>query len=396
MEAIEVLHIGVGKCGNNFVDGLVRANKDSALVGMLYNTAANDVSTLDTFLEEEVGYVIIPNADGSGANRNLAKQYAIKNMPLFEERIRKYATANNFTFYFSMDGGTGSGCTPELIKYLDENLGYDHTCNVVMAMRSKNLSKAQLENTRACYNEIMELHKQGIIKSIMIIDNDSRKTIEEVNMDAVRDISYSYSFKAADDLGVIDTTDMGNYFNSVGYRTVYTLNSNIDSFEKALEDAIEKSVFLKPDKYVVTEEFKSKLKSDSNFTEQEKNTMLEMENNYKFSCNSLIGLIQTTRYKVEDVLATIKKKLHSKLGENDVNVIGLGGMNIPQYKIKEVISQIKMASFEARTEENNIIFYNEELDDNTEEVQPKTRRRTPVKKKSMSEIFDKNMWKNKR
>ena len=159
---------------------------------------------------------------------------------------------------------------------------------------------------------------------------------------------------------------------------------------------MKKSVFLKPDKYVVTEEFKSKLKSDSNFTEQEKNTMLEMENNYKFSCNSLIGLIQTTRYKVEDELATIKKKLHSKLGENDVNVIGLGVMNIPQYKIKEVISQIKMASFEARTEENNIIFYNEELDDNTEEVPPKTRRRTPVKKKSMSEIFDKNMWKNKR
>ena len=223
MENKEVLHIGVGRCGNAIVDGLVRSNK--GLVGLLYNTAANDVNMLDSFLDGTAGVILIPNADGSGKDPKLAKEYALANMDMFEDQLGRYSMSNNFVFYFSMDGGTGSGCSPELIKHVHSIYGDTCTINVVPFIRSKNLSQEQLENVKNCWREIDKLKEKRIIKSIMIVDNDSRETIEEINRETIKLINYSYSLKDLDDSGAIDTTDMGRYFNQPGYRTVYHLDN---------------------------------------------------------------------------------------------------------------------------------------------------------------------------
>lgn len=390
MENKEVLHIGVGRCGNNIVDGLVRGNNN--LVGMIYNTAHNDVSTLESFIEEEVGVVLIPNADGSGKNRDLAKTYANKNMNLFEQQIKKYSVSTNFVFYFSMDGGTGSGCTPELIKYLHDNLDYEHDINVVMMMRSENLSKVQLENTKACNNEIIELKRKGIVKSIMIIDNDSRDTIEEVNSEVVKAISYSYGLKDFDDSGAIDTTDMSRYFNAIGYRVIYMINNKIDDFEKALEDAIEKSVFLKPDKYILTDEHVNKIENSEILSDEEKATKIEQERKFKYKCDQLLGLLQPNRYKVQNVLDVVKRIYNHKLGVNDVNIIGMSGMDTPDYKINDVISRLKMASLDLDLKKKDELFYDEIIEDVVDSPKAKERKRGGKKKKSIEEILNKDLW----
>lgn len=399
MENKEVLHIGVGRCGNAIVDGLVRSNK--SLVGLLYNTAANDVNMLDSFLDGTVGVILIPNADGTGKDPKLAKEYALANIDMFEDQLRRYSMSNNFIFYFSMDGGTGSGCSPELIKHVHSI--YEDTCtiNVVAFIRSKNLSKEQLENVKNCWNELDKLrdtkNNKGIIKSIMIIDNDSRETIEEINMEAVRLINYSYALKEIDDSGSIDTTDMGRYFNQPGYRVVYHLDNKHKDFETALEDAIKNSILLKPNKYSTTDEFIDLVNSSDLLNEEEKKIKIEQDKKFKYKCRQLIGTIQKNKFNLTNVLTTIKAISNNKIGVNDNNVICMSGMDMPLYKMNEVISKLKMASLDLVLKEETSSF-NEDIDisDNENSTTKMPGRRKPVRKrKSVDEIFNKDIWRNK-
>lgn len=394
MEIREVLHIGVGRCGNHIVDGLVRAN--GSFIGLLYNTAANDLNALESYLNEYVGAMLIPNADGSGKDRDIAKTHAINNRQNFEDMLSsKYSALNNFVFYFSMDGGTGSGCAPELIRYVHELYEGGCTIHIVAAVRSKLTSKIQLENTKACWNDINVLRSEGIIKSIMLIDNDL-KSEQEVNDEVVKSIIYSYSMKDLDYSGAIDSTDMAKYFNAVGYRTVYRLNNNIKSFEDSLKEAIEESVFLKPEKYVLSEKFIEEIKNSPLLTDEEKEIKIKIENDYngKYKCEQLLGLIQSNRYKVEDVLSNIKAIDNNKIGEQNANVIGLSGMDVPLYKFDEVVSKLKMATLDASIKKKEIVFYEEEKeeDDSNKII---GRRGLARKRKSVDDILNKDLFRPK-
>lgn len=394
MENREVLHIGVGRCGNNLVDKLIKVSEN--FVGVLYNTAANDVNALDSFIDATAGVFLIPNADGTGKDRDIAKEYAIKNRSSFEELLGKYSTSNNFVFYFSMDGGTGSGCTPELIRFVHAMYQDECTIHVVGAVRSKNASRVQLENTNSCWNELIALKEEGIIKSIMLIDNDSRDSIEEINAEAIEAISYAYSMKDLDYSGAIDTKDMSNYFNAVGYRTVYKLNNKNDNFIDSLEKAIEESVFLKPDKYEVSQEFIESVNNSILLNEEEKKIKLEGEKGFMYKCDQLLAVIQRTRYKIGDVLKTIKTIVDSKIGEQDVNIVGLSGMDMPLYKFNEVISRLKMASLDLNIKKKEMTFYNEEIiKEDSEPSKAKGRRNAARKRKSIDEILNKDVFRPK-
>lgn len=397
MEIKDTLHIGVGRCGNHIVDTIVRASNNS-FIGMLYNTAANDANDLETYIEETAGALMLPNADGTGKDRDTAKQHAKKNRPLFESFLTdKYSMANNFTFYFSMDGGTGSGCSPELMRYVYEL--YDGACTIHMAgaVRSKYVSKVQLENIKACWNDINMLIKEGIIQSVMLIDNDSRDTIEEINAEVAQAICYAYSMKDLDNSGAIDTTDMSKYFNAVGYRTVYRLNNSVKDFKESLESAIENSVFVKPDKYEVSEEFINEIKNSNLLTDEEKEIKIQNEYNFngKYKCDQLLGVIQPTRYKLDEVLSTIKAVDNNKIGYQDANVIGLSGMDIPSYKFDEVVSQLKMATLDASIQKKEVFFYEENIDKNESASKPSGRRGLARKKKSIDEILNKDVFRPK-
>lgn len=390
MENREVLHIGVGRCGNAIVDGLSRAN--SSFIGMLYNTAANDLNELESYIDG-IGTVLIPNADGTGKDRDLAKEYAIARKDMFEDKLSaSFSMCKYFVFYFSMDGGTGSGCSPALIEILHDYYNGECEISIVATIRSKHASKVQLENTKACWNDLKELQSRGIIKSLMFIDNDARESEEEINGEVIRTLAYSYSLKDLDDSGAIDTTDMGRYFNATGYRTAYVLNNKYGNFSEALKNAIDESVFLKPEKYEITEEIIDSIKNNELLSEKEKEIKIEEESKFSYRVKQLIGLIQTTRYKISDVLGTINAVDNNKIGVNDNNVIAISGMDIPPYKFNEVNSRLKMASIDLNIQKKEVSFYDEVITKEEPSPVSKGRRNTGRKRKSIDDILNKNAW----
>ena len=397
MENREVLHIGVGRCGNVIVDGLIRSNK--SFVGLLYNTAANDMNELESFEEETAGILLVPNADGSGKDPKLAKRYAINNIDFFEEQLRKYSMSNNFVFYFSMDGGTGSGSTAELIKCIYSLYQGGCSINVVPFIRSKFLSKIQLENTISCWREINTLAKQGVINSVMYVDNDSRDTEEEINEEFIRLTNYAYSLKDMDNYGTLDTTDMGRYFNEKGYRAIYYLDNKQKDFETALNLAIEKSIFLKPNRYN-NEKMLELINNDITLTDEEKEFKCDSEKKTMYQCIQLIGTIQENKFEQSDVLSTIKAVGNHKLGCNPNNVICMSGMKVPKYKLEDVKSKYKMAQMDFMAMEND------EDDDSLDELigdisiavgsaMPTKRKKLGRQRKNVDDMFNKDLWKKR-
>lgn len=258
MEIKKLLQVGVGKAGNTVLDGMMTL--DPRYVGLFINTAKKDMINLDNFNEDN--YYKIPQVDGTGRDREKAKEYVLRWQQSFVDLMLSYDDFDTIVFYFSLDGGTGSGCTPSLMhmvkKLYMDNFEKDVNIIAVGILPKSNISVNGLYNTIECWNEMMKLvgtdKDRGVINSLYLVDNNKRDTYEDINKAVTESLNLAFTFNDYDMEGELDSSDSFNINVGSGYDSCYNLILNMSNKYKTVDDAIidaqENSVFVLPENYV--------------------------------------------------------------------------------------------------------------------------------------------------
>lgn len=264
MEIKNLLQIGVGKTGNVLLNDMM--NLDPRYVGLFINSAKGDMENLENFTKENS--FAIPQTNGSGKNRDKAREYILRWKESFFELMSSYSEFDTIVFYFSMDGGTGSGSVPTLAA-LTKNLFREHygkDVNIIAVGTTPNAAVGinGLRNAQDCWNDIVKLmnnHKDEdgnimvyedgtevtpTINTLYLIDNNKRNGVyEEINAEAVETLHLAFNFNTLNTTGDLDENDSYNINVSRGYNFLLRLEE-ADSEEQAILDAKERSVFVIP------------------------------------------------------------------------------------------------------------------------------------------------------
>lgn len=357
MDVKKVLSIGVGKCGNVLVDELsMRSRMYNCL---LVNTSQKDLQSLESYEEERASAYLIPNADGSGGNRDKAKAYGKNNKQAFFSVVEKYPLCNYFMFYFSMDGGTGSGASIELMSVLRQVYEDSVRIIAIAVWPDDKASKHSLQNAIACCNDLGLLQEKGIIDGIRFIDNNKRDTYEEINKLAIDDIETALTLHEHDKTGVIDEEDSLIINSGVDYHFTLNLPNGFRKVKDAIESAIEKSVFVVPDRF--------------------------KESPAIFDSDYVAILLQEGRYDMEDALKYFKEyKKKSKGISTGRNIVSLTGLNVP-FSRREEIKNLLLNKKDDQRSRNTNIFEDEEVEIDQSEPALKNRR---IKSKNIKSLFN--------
>lgn len=328
MDIKDLLNIGIGRCGNNLVDEIIK--QDKRFAGLLINSAKNDVVILDSYKNERASVFLFNNTDGSGMNRTVADRYAKNNIQRFADEMSNYSSFKLFSFYFSTDGGTGSGSAPRLIEATRRL--YPNVPIMVYAVLPKlPNTKIALDNSLDCIDDIMRLYEERdrfgnrYINSIRFIDNNKRDTFDEINFEAVTDIIETFKINKYNINGVTDSEDSYRVLSQDGYGITLRLNNNISEIDEAILNAKENSVFVMP------------------------------EDDY---CGSAMFMLQSGRYSFEEAKKIFSPTLYSyEADSNGKNTIIATGMSMPTRMIDDIEEALEEINLEIKMREENRSTY---------------------------------------
>lgn len=305
MNKRKMLLIGCGKTGNKLVNEMLK--KDGRYTGLFVNTAYNDMVNLEKFSEDNA--FLFSGANGSGRNRNVAKEYVKNQIQSLVDTICAYPMHDVITIFTSADGGTGSGMTPMLIQLLKmtyDTKKLDRKINLVAVMPDyDNDDKVAFENSIEFWNEIMKI-KDKCIDDIKFVDNSKGKTFAEINSRVVELLNNAYSMNGEHDEGDIDDKDAKVFNTEKGFGLVLTLSDDYKDPTKAIDEAIKNSIFALPNSY---------------------------------DCNYLGISIKEDSYSLKDVrncFDTVYKTTYRTKNKKHSTIV-FGGCNVPS----EVIEMIK-------------------------------------------------------
>lgn len=303
MDRQNCLIIGCGGCGGNQLDELL--NIDNRYASLFINTNLSEMSMLDNYTERNSFY--IPNADGTGKNRNIAKKYFIEEQANIIDLLRKFANQPFVFLLASADGGTGSSAIIALSKIINAFLP-EKKINVISTMPSLNAGKIAFENTLDFWNELIDIKTKDIIKSVQLIDNNKPFSESEINKKAME--IFDRSFDIAH--GNIDTSDLERSHNCSGYKMILELNNKYNNLVDAIIDAGNESVFYLP-----------KMSSNDSSI---------------YQCRQMLGSINE-KYNEKELNKAVETFDISKINVTDEeSIIMLSGCKIPKEPI-ELISE---------------------------------------------------------
>ena len=251
MKAMKFNFIGLGAAGNKAVLKLVNEGVASLDEVIIVNSTDKD------FPKDYEGKKVVLNKEntGCGKERPVAKEYMIQTAQsgaittdLFTE------DCDNILLITSVEGGTGSGATPFLAKYLNEVHGLNvHIC----AFTGFEDDIRGLQNTIEFFQEIS---KQDI--DIMTIrnaaflteaSNNKFKAEELANEELVKRVAVMIGKNIQNSSQNIDDTDMFKTICTSGYKTIEEIRfndniSDIGAFDKLCETMIKNSKSVESEK----------------------------------------------------------------------------------------------------------------------------------------------------
>ena len=238
MKKKDILVIGCGQAGGNFVDELL--SLDARYNGLFINTSARDIKHLKK-ADLNRNVYLIPNVDGSGRNRNLAVSYVKDNALAMIEAISGYIQQTDVVLVSSMGGGSGSSIVPAILRLAKKRLP-NKTFHVVAIKPSLDEQTDVLENSVNYWNDVM-----GAIDNIgtfSIVDNDKRKDKMILNKEWAGLFDSSLNISSASLEGSIDDADLKVVSAEPGYKVIYRLDSDNRMDEStAVGKAMNESIF---------------------------------------------------------------------------------------------------------------------------------------------------------
>lgn len=246
MKKNEILICGIGQAGGQLVNELYRLDK--RYVPLFVNSTMTDVEDLEAFNLDNS--FLFPSASGSGRDRQYARKMTDSNIHSLADKVLRFPMQSTVVIFTSADGGTGSGISVGKLPILLKRAG--KTVNMVAVLPDyEKADKISLENTLEFLKELKSLTDQGIINNVKFIDNHTRKTYKEINEEAIKCIDNGYSIIGKSVEGNIDDADSKRVNNASNYSLVLELNSNYESIDNAVDQAIKNSVFAIPDSFAV-------------------------------------------------------------------------------------------------------------------------------------------------
>lgn len=356
MDKKRVLLLGAGQCGNRMVDLMLK--KDKRYASLFSNANLKDMENLEGFdINRNVFY--IPNATGTGKSRELASQYIKEEVQKLVDMILKYAQQDTIVIMTSADGGYGSGSLKPSVRAIKRACP-TKSINVVAVFPSLLEGEVAFKNTIAFWNDLVNLKSQNLIDSIQIIDNNKRKTLEEINECAIEELDCILGFSADN----IDETDSKRINTSSGYKTILKLDDKYKSVEVAIDNAIKNSVFVQPSSY---------------------------------DCNYLGVSVKKESFYAEDFKNKFDVLEAPYCGYNDEeNILVLSGLAMP----KDSIELIQMALKDTEKKRQERVSVKEDLlintDDKTTEPNnskpTKTEVKSTISSKELNNLFDDSFW----
>ena len=203
----------------------------------------------------------------------------------------------------SGDGGFGSGSIGIVAKIIKFGRP-DALIRVVLTFPKANSRRFSIENQLDCYNEILQLKKDGIINSIVIIDNNKMNNEDEFNKRCMGILLKSYDMV----FNQIDENDLAITNFASGYSIPLELGAKGESLENAIDRAINSSPFLMPN---------------------------------SFRCSHMLGIFQREVYDKEEVLEIIKVKEFDKTEYGYDNMLLLGGCKMPSNHFSKLEDELE-------------------------------------------------------
>lgn len=313
MDRQNCLIIGCGGCGCNQLDKLL--NIDNRYASLFVNTNLAEMDILANYTERNSFY--IPNADGTGKNRNLAKKYFTEEQANLIGLLRKFANQPYIFLLASADGGTGSAAIIALSKIIDAFLP-EKQINAILTMPSLNVGRKSLENTIDTWNELISLKTRQIVKSLQFIDNNKEFANNIVSKETLINEKAMTIFDKSFDMvdGSIDNSDLEKAHNYSGYKIILPLKNKFNSISEAIIDAGNESVFYLPE------------------INTNKNAPI-------YQCKQMLGNINEV-YNEKELNRAIETFDVSKVNAtDDESIIMLSGCKIPKEPIELINEALK-------------------------------------------------------
>ena len=315
MEKDKILLIGLGQCGNSLVNEMINKNKRYA--GLFINSSLGDLAKIENANSNNA--FIFNGTDGAGRNRSLAQSFIQNDIMRLSTFLLKFSQFKTFVLFSSLDGGSGSGSLPLVVKTLKEKLFKKSIVNVVGVLPKLSEDNLKLQNTLDCLAEIEMV--LPCINSLRFIDNNTRETYGEINSEALAEIDMCYSIVGKHQEDSIDLQDSYNINSCVGYNFSLVLPDRFRNIEEAIQVAKESSVFALPD---------------------------------SFDCTYGAVNVKENIYNKNDLKALINadETVYTTYNQNKMNIIVLGGCDMPNEAIEYI--KLELEDRKSNKKERNV------------------------------------------
>lgn len=224
-------YVGLGAGGNKAVMSLITNGIAEQSDVILINSTNKDIP--DEFKGSTI--ILKPDNTGCGKERSLAKEYTLKSLKtgVLDSVIGKDVT--NVILVTSVEGGTGSGATPVIAKYISEVLAL----NVhIICFTGFEEDVRGIRNTVEFFQEISssEVDLQTIKLSSFLSEAKGNKFVAEdlADEELCRRVNIMTGVDLEKSVQNIDDTDIFKVVSTIGYKTIEELyfDSNLMDVEQ--------------------------------------------------------------------------------------------------------------------------------------------------------------------
>lgn len=243
---LDFLYVGIGQCGNKFVDAFAKNKKNTAVA---INTTQKDMNCLQNINPQNL--IAIPASGtkgGAGKDINTGKEAMTEHIEDVLNRLSTLGSDADYIFIWAgLGGGTGSGGLPVLLSHLREKFSQKLIIGLTLPDCSEDL-KVQM-NAFNAFLEVAKLSEGYKIPFVLIDNNKIKQKIEQVNAcdwsGVTRNLGHDISrfFKVANQDSPYSTFDEGDLQNSMSRPGMMALlktelSPNEIQNENSLRDAI--------------------------------------------------------------------------------------------------------------------------------------------------------------
>lgn len=332
---MNIFAIGVGGAGNKAIINAIREGVVTKQNSLLINTTLSDI-------EEDFYDIAMKFGDargGCGKERPKAKSYMIEGLQSELKHLDVVATeeVEMVVIATSTEGGTGSGSTLILAKYINQVLGKPVQ---IFAFNGFEEDGRGLKNTVEFFQEIdPHLSVQCTSNAAFSVGTSNKLTAERLsNTDFIKRLRVVTGMDKIESDQNIDSTDLFKVSTQSGYTVcdrieLPTKIKNIDQFNKVIKEALDEDEALDTDQSVKR-------------------------------LAVMFNIAESTRDNVDFYLNTFKDKFgqpfevytHVQFDGNDEYVSYIAsGLNLPLEEVKDVYSRYKTKAEQVNKARDNFL-----------------------------------------